>query len=73
MLGIARAEKKSLPSTYNHTAAIQHRGTPWSADCVLHMRIPLELHFLEAECQTTKTLLRSAVVKMTRKWQQVVL
>ena len=37
------------------------------------MRIPLELHFLESECQDTKTLLRSVVVKTTGKWQQVVL
>ncbi len=32
------------------------------------MRIPLELHFLERECQTTKTLLRSSVVKTIGKW-----
>ena len=58
MLGIARAEEKSPPSTYTHTAAFQHRGTLWLADDVLHVGIPLELHFLEAECQQTKTLLR---------------
>ena len=37
------------------------------------MRIPLELRFLETECRDTKALLRSAVVKTTGKWQQVVL
>ncbi len=37
------------------------------------MRIPLELHFLEEECQNTTTLLQLAVVKTTRKWQEVVL
>ncbi len=36
MLGIARAEEKSPPSTYTHTATFQHRGTLWSADGVLH-------------------------------------
>ncbi len=61
------------PSTYTHTAAFQHRTTLWSADGVLHVRVPLELHFLEAECLKTKTLLRSAVVKTTGKWQQGVL
>ncbi len=37
------------------------------------MRVPLELNFLEEECRNTKTLLQSAVVKTTGKWQQVVL
>ena len=73
MLGTAKAEGESPSSTFTHTAAFQHRGTLWSADGVLHVRIPLELHFLETECRDTKALLRSAVVKTTGKWQQVVL
>ena len=35
------------------------------------MRVPLELHFLEEECQNTKMMLRSVVVRMAGKWQQV--
>ncbi len=70
---LTRAEERSPPSIYMHTAAFQHRGTLWTADGVLHVRVPLELTFLEEECRSTKTLLRSAVVKTTGKWQQVVL
>ncbi len=69
MLGPGRA----AGSTYTYTAAFQHQGTLWSADGVLHVRVPLELHFLEEECPNIKTLLQSAVVKMKGKWQQVVL
>ncbi len=65
MLGTARAEVKSPLLTYTHTAAFQHRGTLWSADGIIHVRIPLELHFLESECQDTKTLLHLVVVKTT--------
>ncbi len=61
-----------LTWTMQHMAAFQHRGTLWSADGFLLARIPLELYFLE-ECQDTKSLLRSVVVKMTGKWQQLVL
>ncbi len=70
---LTRAEERSPPSTYMHSAAFQHRGTLWIADGVLHVRVPLELTFLEEECRSTKTLLQSAVVKTTGKWQQVVL
>ncbi len=73
MLGTARADEKLPPLTYTHTAAFQQRRMLSSADSILHVRIPLELHFLESECQDTKTMLRSAVVKTTGKWQQVVL
>ncbi len=61
-----------LTWTMQHIAAFQHRETLWSADSILLARIPLELYFLE-ESQDTKSLLRSVVVKMTGKWQQLVL
>ncbi len=70
---LTRAEERSPPSTYMHTAAFRHRRTLWTADGVLHVRVPLELSFLEKECRSTKKLLQSAVVKTTGRWQQVVL
>ena len=47
MLGTARAEEMSPPSIYTHMVAFQHKETLWSAGGVFHVRIPLELHFLE--------------------------
>ncbi len=69
MLGTARVEGRSPPSTFTHHPPAQRDAVVG----VLHVWILLELNFLETECQNTKTLLHSAVVKMAGKWQQVVL